>query len=213
VWRGSRHGATARELLGQAVPFQELAAKTHTDAAPTISQGQKIRNRQFPRGRTGKKHLEGPVHPRSGVLHAGAFELTSPGGTMRTRIRIAAAGITATALFTLTACTGTTDPKGPIKTGAPDAPIVIEPSDGPPAGTAPKTARLPDLVGKVLQTAQDEAQAAGFFTLTSSDALGQSRLQVLDRNWKVCTQNPQPGSHRTDVKVDFRAVKIEEDCP
>ncbi|WP_307679714.1 thermonuclease family protein [Streptomyces sp. V4I2] len=69
------------------------------------------------------------------------------------------------------------------------------------------------MVGKGLQSAQDQAQAAGFYNLTSHDDLGRSRMQVLDRNWKVCSQTPKAGEQPTDVKVDFGAVKLEEDCP
>lgn len=75
------------------------------------------------------------------------------------------------------------------------------------------TATLPDMTGKGLQSAQDEAQAAGFFGLVSHDALGRERLQALDRNWKVCSQTPGPGTHSVDTDIDFGAVKLEEDCP
>ncbi|MEV6176933.1 PASTA domain-containing protein [Streptomyces sp. NPDC052015] len=76
-----------------------------------------------------------------------------------------------------------------------------------------ETATLPDMKGKGLQSAQDQAQAAGFFYLTSHDALGRGRMQVLDRNWKVCSQTPAAGAHPTDTKVDFGTVKLEEECP
>lgn len=72
---------------------------------------------------------------------------------------------------------------------------------------------LPNLVGKGLQYAQDTAQAAGFYNLTSHDASGRSREQILDRNWKVCTQKPKPGTKNTDAEVDFGTVKTEESCP
>ncbi|MFJ7206568.1 hypothetical protein ACIQWR_23925 [Streptomyces sp. NPDC098789] len=91
------------------------------------------------------------------------------------------------------------------------------------AGTAPSarhtpapkaSAALPQLVGKGLQTAQDEAQAAGFYRLKSHDALGRDRLQALDRNWKVCSQTPAAGAGiDTSTTVDFGAVKLEETCP
>ncbi|WP_405648083.1 hypothetical protein [Streptomyces uncialis] len=74
-------------------------------------------------------------------------------------------------------------------------------------------ATLPDMTGKGLQTAQDEAQAAGFFGLVSHDALGRGRLQALDRNWKVCNQTPRPGEHSIESDIDFGAVKLEEQCP
>ena len=73
---------------------------------------------------------------------------------------------------------------------------------------------LPDAVGLDLQYAQDTMQAAGFYFLTSHDATGQDRFQVLDRNWKVCDQNP-PGGTKADptTQVDFGAVKDDETCP
>ncbi|HSA53998.1 MAG TPA: hypothetical protein VLH10_28290 [Yinghuangia sp.] len=61
--------------------------------------------------------------------------------------------------------------------------------------------------------AQDNAQAAGYFNLTSTDALGRDRSQVLDRNWQVCSQDPAPGPVATDTKVTFGVVKIDETCP
>jgi beta-lactam-binding protein with PASTA domain len=69
------------------------------------------------------------------------------------------------------------------------------------------------MVGKGLQSAQDQAQAAGFYALTSHDSLGRARNQVLDRQWKVCTQTPKAGQHSADTKVDFGTVKLTEDCP
>ncbi|MFJ7066499.1 PASTA domain-containing protein [Streptomyces sp. NPDC101115] len=81
-----------------------------------------------------------------------------------------------------------------------------------PAADA-EPAALPDMTGKGLQSAQDQAQAAGFYNLRSHDALGRGRMQALDRNWKVCGQTPAAGEHPTDVKVDFATVKLEEDCP
>ncbi|MFF8308983.1 PASTA domain-containing protein [Streptomyces lydicus] len=75
------------------------------------------------------------------------------------------------------------------------------------------TATLPNLVGKGLQSAQDAAQAAGFYGLDSHDALGRGRMQILDRDWKVCTQKPSPGNAATSVTVDLGAVKLSEDCP
>ncbi|MFE2283250.1 hypothetical protein ACFXDJ_03625 [Streptomyces sp. NPDC059443] len=110
----------------------------------------------------------------------------------------------------LTACNPQVANGGkPATSGTPAAtPAVSSPTP------AAKTATLPDLVGKGLQTAQDEAQRAGFFVLTSHDALGRERLQALDRNWKVCSQTPGPGAGiDTKTAVDFGAVKLEETCP
>ncbi|MGV9561493.1 PASTA domain-containing protein [Streptomyces sp. NPDC003480] len=65
-----------------------------------------------------------------------------------------------------------------------------------------------------LQSAQDSAQSAGFYTLKSHDALGRGRHQILDRDWKVCSQNVRAGSSAsTDTELDFGAVKLAETCP
>ncbi|MEU6865486.1 PASTA domain-containing protein [Streptomyces sp. NPDC046876] len=83
---------------------------------------------------------------------------------------------------------------------------------GRPGGA--KQAALPNLVGMGLQAAQDAAQAAGFFSLASHDALGRGRAQVLDRGWKVCSQTPGPGGDvDTATRIDLGAVKLEETCP
>ncbi|NUU21058.1 MAG: hypothetical protein HOV68_06010 [Streptomycetaceae bacterium] len=72
---------------------------------------------------------------------------------------------------------------------------------------------MPSFVGQGLQTAQDGAQEAGYFNLASSDSLGRGRMQILDRDWQVCFQDPAPGHASTDTKVTFGVVKIEENCP
>ncbi|MEU6803637.1 PASTA domain-containing protein [Streptomyces neyagawaensis] len=121
------------------------------------------------------------------------------------RTRITAAALAAAALLTLTACEGADTPTGSSK------PDTQQDTKGDP-GSA-ETATLPDMTGKGLQSAQDQAQVAGFYGLTSHDALGRGRNQILDRQWKVCSQAPKAGEHPTDTKVDFATVKLEEDCP
>ncbi|MET8978060.1 hypothetical protein ABZX85_20845 [Streptomyces sp. NPDC004539] len=120
-----------------------------------------------------------------------------------------------TGLVALTACNPAATGSSATETGA----AASAPGDTPtPTGTptptdAAKTGTLPDMKGKGLQAAQDQAQAAGFYLLTSHDALGRGRMQAFDRNWKVCSQTPAPGPRSTDAKVDFGAVKLEESCP
>ncbi|MEV8595219.1 PASTA domain-containing protein [Streptomyces sp. NPDC052012] len=145
------------------------------------------------------------------------------------RIRYTIGALTAAALLTLTACEGTEDtgsskPDTSSQEANDQAKTDIEPS--PEAETAEsdtagdtdtdtgaaETAELPDLVGMDLQAAQDEAQGAGFYFLDDQDASGQNRLQVLDRNWVVCSQEPEAGTHPTDTKVTLFAVKDTESC-
>jgi beta-lactam-binding protein with PASTA domain len=75
---------------------------------------------------------------------------------------------------------------------------------------------MPDLVGMNLQEAQDALQrltAFGVTLSTSSDAHGEARSQVLDRNWKVCDQDPPAGSTITSATVpDFSVVRTSESC-
>lgn len=130
----------------------------------------------------------------------------------RAAITAAAAGL----LLTLTACSGSTETVSdkPVKTvtATPEAEPAPAEDAGDEAGVA-ETAQLPDLTGETLQAAQDTAQAAGFYGLTSSDATGAARMQLMDRNWQVCSQTPAAGSHPTDTIVDFSTVKLEESCP
>lgn len=71
-----------------------------------------------------------------------------------------------------------------------------------------------NFVGMGLQSAQDKAQADGFFSLKSHDSAGRDRLQAFDRNWKVCSQNYAPGKTvPVDTELDFGTVKLEEACP
>jgi hypothetical protein len=76
---------------------------------------------------------------------------------------------------------------------------------------------MPNEVGVVLQTAQDDLQRVSgnpLYYSSSSDASGQSRMQILDRNWKVCSQSSAPGVSVGDsTTVDFAVVKLEETCP
>ncbi|MFE4635634.1 hypothetical protein ACFRJ1_19975 [Streptomyces sp. NPDC056773] len=154
--------------------------------------------------------------------------------THHTAIVLAAAG-----LLALTGCSDalTSEPQPDSKvvpprsvapTSAPSAAPTSAPAPAPvsskPAASAPTSpaapapapaqAAVPNGVGQVLQAAQDNAQAAGFFLLGSTDALGQSRMQVLDRNWKVCSQAPAAGTRAaTSTKIVFNTVKLEETCP
>ncbi|MBA2309072.1 MAG: hypothetical protein H0W01_07225 [Pseudonocardiales bacterium] len=76
---------------------------------------------------------------------------------------------------------------------------------------------MPKLVGSNLQAAQDALQALTgneVFLTTSHDAKGAGRQQVLDRSWKVCSQNIPAGSKiDASSSIDFGTVKLEEACP
>ena len=87
-------------------------------------------------------------------------------------------------------------------------------TNGTNTSSSAETKAVPNFVGMGLQSAQDAAQKAGFYSLTSHDALGRGRMQALDRNWKVCSQNVAAGkTTSTDTELDFGAVKLDETCP
>lgn len=99
---------------------------------------------------------------------------------------------------------------------APETVTVTAPAPSAPAPEGTKSWPMPDLVGTGLQEAQDRMQALTgnpvFFT-RSHDATGAGRMQVSDRNWKVCDQNVPPGAPVTvETKIDFGAVKVGERC-
>ncbi|WP_211288868.1 hypothetical protein [Actinophytocola xinjiangensis] len=97
-------------------------------------------------------------------------------------------------------------------------PVETRESPAAPAGEQPAQQWvMPNLVGAVLQDAQDQIQgltgSAIHFT-GSHDLGGQDRNQVLDANWQVCTQNIAPGAALTPgSRVDFGVVKLDEVCP
>ncbi|MDT0351889.1 hypothetical protein [Pseudonocardia charpentierae] len=119
------------------------------------------------------------------------------------RAVVAAGVVGAVVLGVLTGCGAGADER----VAAPSPAPVGTPEPLPPA------LALPGLVGKGLQQAEDEAQAAGFFALTSHDALGQRRDQVQDREWTVCFQDPAAGPAPSSTLVDLGAVRLGEACP
>ncbi|MER5715729.1 hypothetical protein [Streptomyces sp. NPDC002132] len=114
---------------------------------------------------------------------------------------------------TATAC-GPDDAKGAGTTTSSSAPAAGMTASSSDDKAETKTKAVPNFVGMGLQSAQDTAQEAGFYALTSHDSLGRDRMQALDRNWKVCSQNFAAGKTvPVDTELDFGAVKLEEGCP
>ncbi|MFC8678078.1 DUF3761 domain-containing protein [Streptomyces griseorubiginosus] len=75
----------------------------------------------------------------------------------------------------------------------------------------PGTVTVADFVGMGLQAAQDAAQADGIYDLDSTDATGQDRQQLWDRNWTVCAQTPAAGqTMSTEDTLTFDTVKSSE---
>lgn len=109
--------------------------------------------------------------------------------------------------FSLTACQ--LQPGGGA--GATHSPVL------PPPSALTQQWPMPNLVGTGLQRAQDDVQRLThnvvFFT-TSHDVTGKGRHQIVDSDWKVCTQSVRPGATiRVGSKIDFGVVKVSENCP
>lgn len=67
---------------------------------------------------------------------------------------------------------------------------------------------VPNEVGKNHQAAQDDLQAHGLYHLAEEDATGRGRMLIIDRNWKVVSQSPAPGSKVSeDATIVLRSKK------
>ena len=68
-------------------------------------------------------------------------------------------------------------------------------SSVPRSGRCPSgRIRVPNVVGKVHQLAQDTMQAAGLILLMERDATGRERRLIFDRDWRTVRQRPSAGS-------------------
>jgi hypothetical protein len=80
--------------------------------------------------------------------------------------------------------------------------------DGSGGETGSGKITVPNEVGKNHQAAQDDMQAHGLYNLSEEDATGQDRLLIIDRNWKVVSQAPAPGTKVSeDATVVLRSKK------
>ena len=95
------------------------------------------------------------------------------------------------------------------------AAVVREPPASPATTPATEpTYTMPALDGMNLQLAQDTLQALGSYLMDQQDASGLGRVQVIDSNWQVCSQDPGPGSVIPEsTLVTLAAVKLDETCP
>jgi beta-lactam-binding protein with PASTA domain len=106
----------------------------------------------------------------------------------------------------------------PVEAGTRFSLTVAKPTDDTSAGQVTESV-VPEVVCLDLQKAQDALRAAGFYVLTSSDASGQGRQQLVDRNWVVVTQSEPAGSSpNPTTRIDLGTVKLGEptgasDCP
>ena len=68
--------------------------------------------------------------------------------------------------------------------------------------------KVPNVVGKDHQLAQDTMQAAGLYLLGEKDASGQGRMLLVDRNWTTVRQRPKAGACVSeDTEIMLCAVK------
>lgn len=98
----------------------------------------------------------------------------------------------------------------PVEPGTRFSLTVVRPTD---RTTAPATAKgvVPQVVCLDLQKAQGALRAVGFFYVTSSDATGQGRQQLVDRNWVVVAQSvPPDSSPGSATHIDLSVVKFGE---
>jgi hypothetical protein len=160
-----------------------------------------------------------PFHRRAWV-NGSAYAGTSLASRSETKgaptvIRTFAVACSVAALFTIAGCGGGNS-TGPAKAVTARPPRTPTTSALPTIAAAPKTApaktiRVPNVVGHNHQTAQDEMQAAGFYTLEEKDATGQGRLLLWDRNWVVVRQSPKAGAKVTpDTTITLYSKKIGE---
>jgi hypothetical protein len=129
--------------------------------------------------------------------------------------RIALLGAILTAAALAAACGQPSPTEGPAPAATVAAPVPGAPTAGA-AATTGTSWTMPNLVGTNLQEAQDRIQTLtsnAIFVTTSHDETGAGRQQVLDRNWKVCSQNVKPGQKIiASTQIDFGAVKTTESC-
>lgn len=97
--------------------------------------------------------------------------------------------------------------------GANPTPTVAESSVGDQGSEVAESFVMPSVVGMVLQDAQDLLQSMGSYLMDQVDATGYGRMQLLDSNWKVCSQNPSAGATVSIAQiVTLSAVKLSESC-
>jgi hypothetical protein len=122
-----------------------------------------------------------PSAAAAGHLAANAFALWLAGGT----------------------APGTIDVPAPVAESAGSQPTGSPPGDG--------DALMPAVpCGTDLQDAQDLVQETGVFLSQSEDATGEGRMQVIDSNWTVVAQRPEPGTPIAEGDAVFLVVPDDE---
>jgi len=92
----------------------------------------------------------------------------------------------------------------------PVAPPATAQELNPAGGNDPEDYLMPLVVCMSLQEAQDEIQDHGVFFSRSEDATGQGRSQLIDSNWQVVAQSPDPGTLIGEGDAVLQVVKYGE---
>jgi hypothetical protein len=77
-------------------------------------------------------------------------------------------------------------------------------------GAGETAALMPDVMCMDLQEAQDTIQETGVFLSKSTDASGEGRKQIIDRNWVVVEQSPAGGMPIGEGEAMLSVVKDDE---
>ncbi|MEQ1703739.1 MAG: PASTA domain-containing protein [Ilumatobacteraceae bacterium] len=85
----------------------------------------------------------------------------------------------------------------------------VPPTTAAPA-LPPTQPLMPQVVCMNLQDAQDLIQTVGVFYSRSVDATGEGRNQLVDSNWQVVAQSPEPGTPFGEGDALLSVVKIGE---
>lgn len=145
-----------------------------------------------------------------------AFALSScgSGGSQQEEVSAPMATTTVTATVAVTVTPSDTSPEPTTAPPTRQESQTARPEPTQPEEPEPETFRMPRLVGKNLQDAQDELQSLGSFFVDQQDASGLGRLQLVDSNWKVCRQKPAAGKAvPLSAIVVLASVKLNERCP
>ncbi len=79
------------------------------------------------------------------------------------------------------------------------------------AAAAAAVKRVPNVVGRNHQTAQNHLQSKGFFNIRERDCSGRGRRLLFDRNWKVVRQSPHAGTRvSTKRRITLCSVKYSD---
>jgi beta-lactam-binding protein with PASTA domain len=88
---------------------------------------------------------------------------------------------------------------------------VIASSTGDPSAVAAAKKKVPNVVGRSHQLAQDTLQDYGFYNLAEKDCTGRGRVLLWDRNWVVVRQTPRAGSRvSTNTKITLCSKKYSD---